>query len=205
MQFQRRKDVPKLPRYQDYRPYLRDDFLRHCAYCTGHEDEMGGQEHFEIDHHRPMSMPRFRDLINEYSNLYYSCHGCNKRGAKGSNWPSDDLYEAGFRFFDPVAENAYKVHLREALSSRLLKKTNVGEYSIRILRLNRTGLVNLRRGRRRMRATLWKELTRLLRALEKTKRLGGEPSSEIRNRLELVREKLRSRPILNLLPNWWNQ
>jgi hypothetical protein len=165
---------------------------------------MGGEEHFEIDHHRPMSIPRFRDLINEYSNLYYSCHGCNKRGAKGSNWPSDDLYEAGFRFFDPVAENAYEVHMRETHSARLIKKTNVGDYSVRILRLNRDGLVKLRRGRRRMRAALRKELPRLLQALEKTKRLRREPSGEILIRLELVREKLRSRPILYLLPDWWN-
>ena len=202
MQFQRRENIPKFTKYQDYRPYLREDFLQHCAYCTGHEDEMGEEEHFEIDHHRPMS--RFPALINEYSNLYYSCHGCNRRGAKGSKWPSDDLYEAGFRFFDPVAENAYEVHMRQTSSARLLKKTNVGDYSIQNLRLNRDGLVELRRGRRRMRTALRNELTRLLRVLERTKRLGHEPSGEILNRLELVREKLRSRPLLNLLPDWWN-
>jgi len=201
MQFQRRKDVPKLARYEGYRPYLREDFLRHCAYCTGHENEMGGEEHFEIDHHRPKS--KFPDLANEYSNLYYSCHGCNKRGSKGEHWPSDDLYKAGFRFFDPVAENAYQVHMRETRTGRLIKITNVGEYSIEFLRLNRKGLRNLRKRRKTMRIMLRKELRRLLRVLETSRKSGHQPSTTVLTRLDLVRDRLRTRPVLNLLPDWW--
>ncbi|MBI3057792.1 MAG: HNH endonuclease [Deltaproteobacteria bacterium] len=201
MQFQRGKNVPRLSNYQDYRPYLRRDFLRHCAYCTGHEDEMGGEEHYEIDHYRPMS--KFPKLTNKYSNLYYSCHGCNKRGAKGNNWPSKYLYRRGFRFFDPVVENAYQLHMRDTSSGHLIKKTNVGNYSIRILRLNRQGLLTLRGGRRTMRAILRKELGRLLRVLERTKKLGYQPSPATLTRLVLVRQRLQTRPILNLLPDWW--
>ena len=165
---------------------------------------MGGEEHFEIDHHRPISVPRFRNLINEYSNLYYACHGCNKRGAKGNNWPSNGLYRAGFRSFDPVVENAYQAHMRTTRSGKLIKKTNVGVYSIRVLRLNREGLLKLRCGREVMRAALSNELSKLLRILERTKKLGHQPSSEILTRLELVRNTLQTRPILNLLPDWWN-
>jgi hypothetical protein len=73
------------------------------------------------------------------------------------------------------------------------------------LRLNRDGLVSLRRGRRRMRTTLRKELARLLRVLETARRRRHEPSAEIMNRLGLIRERLRTRPILNLLPEWWNE
>src|SRR5437870_4619047 len=120
MQFARRADIPNFDNYQDYHPYLREDFLRHCAYCTGHEDEMGGEDHYEIDHHRPKSRPEFAHLVNDYGNLYYACHGCNRRGAKGENWPSDDLYNAGFRFFDPIMENAYEIHMRETRSGRLV-------------------------------------------------------------------------------------
>jgi hypothetical protein len=204
MQFARRTDAPKLAKYQEYRPYLREDFLRHCAYCTGHEDEMGGEAHYEIDHHRPKSRPEFFHLLNDYGNLYYSCHGCNRKGAKGENWPSNDLLNAGFRFFDPVAENAYHLHMRETASGRLAKKTNVGDYSIRILRLNRDGLLNLRRRRRTMRVLLGRELSRLLRVLERTRRRGHQPSPEIQTRLDLVRHALSTRPILCLLPDWWN-
>src|ERR1035441_9736881 len=164
MQFARRPNVPNSANYQDYRPYLLEDFLHHCAYCTIHEDELAGEDFYEIDHHRPKS--KFPDLINDYTNLYYCCRACNKKGAKGENWPSDDLINAGFRFFDPVAENAYHLHLREAASGKLIKKTNVGDYSIRILRLNRDGLLKLRRRRREVRVLLGRELGRLLRRSE---------------------------------------
>ena len=204
MQFTRSQNVPQLANYQDYRTILRGDFLRHCAYCTIHEDEAGGVDFFEIDHHRPKSKPEFVHLINDYNNLYWSCHGCNKKGAKGENWPSDDLYNGGFRFFDPTAEDAYQIHMRETRAGRLIEKTNTGDYSIRFLRLNRDGLVKLRRGRKRIRVTLRQELGRLLRVLERTKRLGHQPSQAVSDRLALVRQRLRTPPVLNLLPEWWN-
>ncbi len=202
MQFVRRRNVPRKSNYSDYRPFLREDFLCHCAYCTAHEDEWGGEDHFEIDHYRPAS--KFPKLINKYSNLYYCCRGCNKRGAKGDNWPSKSLSKAGFRFFNPVVENAYRVHFRETKDGLLVKKTNVGEYSINILRLNRDILIKLRRGRRSMRTTLSKELRLLLQVLEHCKKMKHEPSAGVSARLELVRKRLQSRPILNLLPEWWN-
>jgi uncharacterized protein (TIGR02646 family) len=203
MQFARSADVPKLTNYQDYRPFLRGDFNRHCAYCTIHEDELAGEDFYEIDHHRPKS--KFPDLINDYANLYYCCKGCNKRGAKGENWPSEDLQNAGFGFFDPVAENAYQVHIRETKSGKLKKKTNIGDYSVRILRLNRDGLVKLRQRRRAMRIVLGKELRRLLRVLVRTKRIGYQPSAEMQTRLNLVRQALNTEPVLCLLPVWWTQ
>jgi hypothetical protein len=204
MQFTRRPKVPKFTNYQDYRTILQEDFLHHCAYCTVHEDEIAGDDFFEIDHHRPQSRPEFSHLISEYSNLYWSCHACNKRGAKGENWPSDVLYNASFRFFDPVAENAYQIHMRETGSGRLIKKTNTGDYSIQILRLNREGLVKLRRGRKGIRVMLRRELRRLLRVLERTKKLDHDPSQAILDRLDLVRRRLRTPPVLNLLPDWWH-
>lgn len=164
---------------------------------------MGGEDHFEIDHHRPVS--KFKHLINEYSNLYYACHGCNRKGAKGENWPSKELYDDGFRFFDPIMENAYELHIRETHSGRLIDKTNVGKYSISVLRLNRDGLINLRRQRRIMRTILKKELKRLLSILNEGKLLHHQPSPEIHTRLNLVRSKLQSPPILSLIPDWWNQ
>jgi len=204
MQFARRiGSIPNFVDYQDYRPYLREDFLRHCAYCTGHEDEMGGEDHYEIDHHRPKSRREFSHLVNDYGNLYYSCHGCNRKGAKGDNWPSDELYNAGFRFFDPVVENAYATHMSETQSGRLVRKTNVGVYSIDKLRLNREGLRKLRQRRRAMRKKLRQELSRLLRVLERTKLMGHQPSSAIQTRLALVRQTLSTRPVLCLLPDWW--
>lgn len=202
MQFARRAEIPNFANYQAYRSYLREDFLRHCAYCTIHEEELAGEDFYEIDHYRPKS--KFPALINEYTNLYYCCKACNKKGAKGEHWPSDDLLNAGFRFFDPVAENAYQLHMRETASGGLAKKTNVGDYSIRILRLNRDGLLGLRRRRRAMRVLLGRELGRLLRVLERTRQLRYQPSPAMQARLDLVRQALRTRPVLCLLPDWWN-
>src|SRR5438034_528748 len=160
MQFTRSQNVPRFANYQDYRPFLRLDFFSHCAYCTGHETELGGEDHFEIDHFRPKS--KFPRHINNYNNLYYACRGCNKRGAKGEQWPSLALRRAGYRFFDPVQENAYVMHLRELPSGRLRDRTRVGDYSIKKLRLNRDGLVLLRKKRRQMRRLLHRELRTLL-------------------------------------------
>jgi hypothetical protein len=94
--------------------------------------------------------------------------------------------------------------VRETTSGRLAKKTNVGDYSIRILRLNRDGLLNLRRRRRALRVLLGRELGRLLRVLERTKRMGHQPSPAIQTRLDLVRQALSTRSVLCLLPDWWN-
>lgn len=204
MRFERSTGVPEFTNYQDYRPYLRKDFLGHCAYCTGHEDEMGGEEHFEIDHFRPKSRAEFSHLVNDYNNLYYSCHGCNRKGAKGENWPSRDLYKAGYRFFDPVREDAYKTHMRETKSGRLVKRTNVGQYSIETLRLNREGLLNIRRGRRKVRRLLRRELARLLEALERTRKRGYQPSPKMLERLDVLRQELQKPVVLCLLPGWWN-
>jgi uncharacterized protein (TIGR02646 family) len=202
MQFARRADTPNFANYQDYRPFLRDDFLRHCAYCTIHEDELAGEDFYEIDHHRPKS--KFPDLENVYTNLYYCCKACNKRGAKGENWPSDDLLNGGFRFFDPVAENAYQLHMRETASGTLKERNNVGNYSIRILRLNRDGLIQLRRRRKEIQILLNRELGRLLKVLERIRRMGHQPSAQTQARLDRVRQALAQRPILCLLPAWWH-
>jgi uncharacterized protein (TIGR02646 family) len=202
MQFTRSSNVPAFKDYPLYRPYLRKDFACHCAYCTGHEDELGGEDHFDIDHFRPKK--KFPKLICEYSNLYYSCRGCNKNGAKGQHWPGASVIKAGYRFFDPVQENAYITHLRETNAGRLTHRTRVGEYSIRILRLNRDGLIILRKNRAKMRRLLRIELTGLLRELQRLKREGKTPPTEVIHRLGQVRTHLEKRPLLNLLPDWWN-
>ena len=202
MQFNRNPAVPKLARYDQYRPYLRTDFRRHCAYCTGHEDEWGGEDHFEIDHHRPKS--KNPELEHEYSNLYYCCRGCNKKGAKGEHWPSDALLAAGFRFFDPVAENADGLHFAETADGTLRQLNNVGVYSIENLRLNREALVKLRLNRKRMAALLSKELKALEVKLLRMQKKGKTPSPELSTRLESLRRTLQNAPVLAMLPGWWH-
>ena len=194
--------MPFFGDYQKYRPYLRADFLSHCAYCTGHENELGGSDHFDIDHWRPKS--KFPSLINIYRNLYYSCRGCNKRGAKGEHWPNRALIKAGYRFFDPCSENAYVEHMYETKRGHLKIRTPVGEYSIKRLRLNREGLVILRRNRASMRRLLKRELKKLLAELTRIKSCSRVPSKATLIRLQQIRVHLKTNPVLCLLPEWWN-
>jgi hypothetical protein len=203
MQFARTPNVQKFNSYPDYRPFLRIDFRCYCAYCTGHEDEMGGEDQFEIDHYKPKG--QFPSLICVYTNLYYSCRGCNKKGAKGEHWPSRKMIKAGYHFFDPIIENPYIKHMRESPKGVLKHKTRVGKYSIKILRLNRQGLVTLRNNRARMRRMLRCELAKLLKQLEKAKRSGRALPNHVQFRLGQIQSHLAKRPVLNALPTWWNQ
>ncbi len=148
MQFYRTQDLPQSENHKEYLPSLRIDFRHRCAYCERPESLFGGGEFFEIDHFRPTS--RFRELVNEYSNLYYSCGKCNRY--KGSSWPSENLMERGFRFSDPCAEDMYITHLSEDEDGRLEAVTPCGQYTVDHIGLNRRqDLVRWRQTRREVR------------------------------------------------------
>ena len=80
--------------YRDYRPYIREDYNRRCAYtdCS----DVWWQDGFHIDHFAPMKpdivdkekKAKFLELKNEYRNLVYACPQINR--AKGNDWPSED-------------------------------------------------------------------------------------------------------------------
>lgn len=140
---------------------------------------------------------------NKYKNLYYACRGCNKVGAKGEQWPSPALRRAGYRFFDPVKENAYVLHMRETASGLLRERNKVGDYSIKKLRLNREGLVLLRKKRQQMRQLLHKELHTLLASAQRIQQQGQQPPPATLARLQQLRNLLNTGPVLALLPDWW--
>lgn len=142
--FFRKENPPKCKNHRDYLPSLRLDFRYRCAYCERPEAVVGGDEAFEVDHFRPRS--RFPELVNEYSNLYYSCSRCNRH--KGNTWPSEHLAGSGFRFSDPCAEDMYSIHAIEGDGGRLKAITQCGEYTVRHIMLNRPVLVNWREARR---------------------------------------------------------
>lgn len=200
MRFTRTTTVPTFTNYQRYRPFLRVDFKKHCAYCTSHESEAGGDDHFEIDHHQPTSKGGSR---TDYLNLYYSCRGCNKRGAKGDQWPSAALRGAGYRFIDSVAENPYVNHLRVEMSGRVSPMTHVGEYSEKKLRLNRVFLIDLRQARRRNKLRLNGELRKLISEMARYREAGGPISAISIGRIRRIRATLHQGPILSCLPIWF--
>ena len=59
--------------YQDYKPYLAEDFHHRCAYCNLLDDKV--TSFFEVDHFVPQAEikkdPQFSYLVNDYDNLIY--------------------------------------------------------------------------------------------------------------------------------------
>jgi hypothetical protein len=93
--------------------------------------------------------------------------------------------------------------MRETPSGLLRERNKVGEYSITKLRLNRDGLVLLRKKRRQMRQLLHKELRTLLASSQKIQQRGQQPQPVTLARLQQLRNLLNAGPVLALLPDWW--
>jgi uncharacterized protein (TIGR02646 family) len=139
----RRSSVPPQLRYQQYKPFLRDDFSYRCAYCNIHENEFGGLRHYHVDHFRPKS--RFPKLETEYQNLLYACGICN--GHKGNDWPSDDPVRDGKGYLDPCVDD-YADHFGRDGNTLIDKDSAVAAYMIVRLHLNRPQLLTMRLTRR---------------------------------------------------------
>ncbi len=180
--FERRETPETYADPRQYRPFLRRDFRRTCAYCERTEVFLGGEEHFEVDHFRPRKT--FPELRCHYPNLYYCCRKCNQY--KSSRWPSDEQVKRGKVFADPCVEDPYLAHLLERWDGSLKELTACGEYTNGHLRLDRPDLCKWRRLREEAREKLleWRQLEEnLLRAL-------GFPifnRAEIEQKIELVR------------------
>ena len=125
--------------YRAFRPFVRADFNRQCAYCLMSEILVGGEKCFELDHFRPKS--RFPHLLNDFLNLYYSCRPCNNM--KSNYWPPEELEARGIRLVDLCAEE-FATHFSVEPTGKWVGITDAGSYTIDLLRLNRDNLVFLR-------------------------------------------------------------
>jgi hypothetical protein len=129
--------------YKEYRQYLRHDFFFSCAYCTMAESEAQAIR-LTIDHYEPRkARPK---LENVYDNLMYACDECNKR--KGDRCPPSEARANGHRFFRPDQDVREEHFQRSGI--RVEAKSNVGNYSIEALDLNRQALRRLREIRERL-------------------------------------------------------
>lgn len=143
VQPRRRNPSPEYDNYRSYKIYLREDFTYFCGYCTVHENEWGGPRHFHVEHFRPKSL--FPDLETDYENLLYACDVCNV--FKSNDWPSDDPVAEGEGYLDPC-EHDYNEHF-EVVGDILEGSSDVAEYMIERLHLNRRQLRKLRAMRNR--------------------------------------------------------
>ena len=138
--FLRRAPAPVVKRgYRSFVPFVREDFLRQCAFCLFSELFAGGEENFELDHFRPKH--RFPELLNDFYNLYYSCHPCNHM--KRDCWPPPALEAKGICFVDLCNED-FASHFTVERDGTWNGLTNPANYTIDKLNLNRQHLVIVR-------------------------------------------------------------
>ncbi len=141
--FERTKPIPDVAgtKYDRFQEYVRSDFEQCCAYCYLHEDHIGGHRHFEIDHFCPRKP--CPDKIDDFYNLYWCCHGCNKPGCKHAHWPSAELIALGYGFVD-LCEDHFEDHYSLMPDGTLNALTKKAEYTIRHIGLNCVDLKRLR-------------------------------------------------------------
>lgn len=84
---QRSQDPDPLPRYEDYKPVLREEFSKKCVYCRD-PDTVRGSDGYGVDHYLPKK--HFPHLERHYPNLFYACNTCNRR--KGTFVSTADLF-----------------------------------------------------------------------------------------------------------------
>lgn len=118
--------------YPHYKDFLRKDFNARCGYCNDRDSACGGRMGMHIDHFRPKS--RFPSLINDYSNLVYSCPYCNN--GKSSDWPgSEEESIVGDEGYIDPCDAEFDDHFERGNRGRICPKTPVGKYMYRHLKL----------------------------------------------------------------------
>lgn len=129
----RRNGVARAARYQDYKPFLREDFNFSCGYCASWDRFCGGANFFHVDHFAPKKP--FDQLLLEYSNLVYSCPFCN--GGKSNKWIGDDPHVShnGVEGFVDPCSAEFDLHLDRTGDGRFIALSPVGSYMLRHLRL----------------------------------------------------------------------
>jgi hypothetical protein len=134
----RRKHGPAGYRnYQDFKPWLRDEFTFRCVYCL--ERELWYPDRhasFSADHVEPQKDAPLR--VCDYANLVYSCTRCNS-------------FKARVRLIDPTVVG-FGMHLRVDEKTGVMFAVQVdgrpsrdGELIIRLLHLNDDPAITNRR------------------------------------------------------------
>jgi hypothetical protein len=122
----RHQTPPQLPRYQDYKPYLRVEFYRICVYCRKPDGQAAAQD-FGVDHYLPKK--QFPRLETHYPNLYYCCNACNSR--KSGYWPKKPTALA----LPNPCDHEMFAHMRFQ-RCRVVARTPMGDFAVKRFDLN---------------------------------------------------------------------
>ncbi len=82
-----RSTQPETGSYSDWKEQIARECYYQCIYCSINEAQFGGIDHYHIEHYKPKSIDRFKDLEDDICNLFYSCPICNR--FKSNDWPND--------------------------------------------------------------------------------------------------------------------
>jgi len=140
MKFVRMRPTPTVSGgYKSFRPHVRSDFMRTCAYCLLGELFAAGESNFELDHFFPVS--KFPERKEDFYNLYYACHPCNH--IKRAKWPDSRLSAKGIGFVD-LCQDEFESHFRESQDGSWEGLTDSAKYTIDALKLNSIHLLQIR-------------------------------------------------------------
>jgi len=133
------KNQPPLGTYSDWKNQIAKECFNQCVYCSIHEAQFGGIDHYHIDHFKPKSI--FPALINDILKLFYACPVCNR--FKSDDWPCNPNLNSP-SYIDPSKTNySYLFELKD--NFELNGKYVASRYIILRLYLNRAQLIFERR------------------------------------------------------------
>lgn len=118
--------------YKNHKTDLAKDFQNRCGYCNGHDQWLGREYVFQIDHFIPKS--KYPDYEHRYSNLVYSCPYCNR--AKSDDWPSNNPAEktvGNKGYIDPCEADYCQTFYRDS-EGRIYYENDIGEYMYKRLK-----------------------------------------------------------------------
>jgi hypothetical protein len=141
-----KKNQPASGTYSDWKEQIADECFKQCVYCSIHEGQFGGIDHYHIDHFRPKSIKRFKKLENDILNLFYSCPICNR--FKSNDWKGNPNLNRT-TYPDP-SKIDYSILFTLKENFEIAGKYVASKYIIIKLALNRSQLIMERReGKRR--------------------------------------------------------
>jgi len=140
------KDKSKQPEtgiYSDWKEQIAEECFYQCIYCSIHEVQFGGIDHYHIEHYKPKSLDKFKELENDIMNLFYSCPICNR--FKSNDWPNDadDLETVSYP--DPSEYNYNNLFEIDEDNYKVIGKHISTSYMTERLYLNRPQLIYERR------------------------------------------------------------
>ena len=173
----------KFSDYRKYKPYLKREFNNKCVYCRK-SDTLEDISGFHVEHYRPKTI--FKDLIADYSNLFYSCAACNRY--KSDYW-SDDESKMIVNPCDYVMSKQLKFQ-----AETIVSLSSPGKTTVELLRLNNDQSLKYRKLTQELimnflhvlsEADLRKQYTKAEQSIELLAQLIGESTETVKSALKI--------------------